>query len=49
MLQDVLAGRRTEIGAINGQVVAAARETGVAVPHVETLLALVRLIDAQLD
>ncbi|WP_175700026.1 ketopantoate reductase family protein [Burkholderia ambifaria] len=49
MLQDVLAGRRTEIGAINGQVVAAARETGVAVPHVETLLALIRLIDAQLD
>ncbi|MGS0893691.1 ketopantoate reductase family protein [Burkholderia stagnalis] len=49
MLQDVLAGRRTEIDAISGKVVAAARETGVAVPHVETLLALVRLIDARLD
>ncbi|KVZ40232.1 ketopantoate reductase family protein [Burkholderia ubonensis] len=47
MLQDVLAGRRTEIGAINGAVVAAAREAGVAVPHTETLLGLVRLIDAR--
>jgi 2-dehydropantoate 2-reductase len=49
MLQDVLAGRRTEIDAINGQVVAAARETGVAVPHADTLLALIRLIDARRD
>ncbi|MGU7772210.1 ketopantoate reductase family protein [Burkholderia sp. MR1-5-21] len=47
MLQDVLAGRRTEIDAINGAVVAAARETGIAVPHTETLLGLVRLIDAR--
>ncbi|MCA8083978.1 ketopantoate reductase family protein [Burkholderia cenocepacia] len=47
MLQDVLAGRRTEIDAISGKVVAAAREAGVAVPHAETLLALVRLIDAR--
>ncbi|BAX58572.1 ketopantoate reductase family protein [Burkholderia stabilis] len=49
MLQDVLAGRRTEIDAISGKVVAAARETGVAVPHTETLLALVRLIDARVN
>ncbi|WP_269509472.1 ketopantoate reductase family protein [Burkholderia sp. IMCC1007] len=49
MLQDVLAGRRTEIDAISGRVVAAARETGVAVPHTDALLALVRLIDARLD
>ncbi|WGS41259.1 2-dehydropantoate 2-reductase [Burkholderia sp. JSH-S8] len=47
MLQDVLAGRRTEIESINGAVVAAARETGVAVPHTDTLLGLVRLIDAR--
>ncbi|AYZ66129.1 2-dehydropantoate 2-reductase [Burkholderia multivorans] len=47
MLQDVLAGRCTEIDAINGAVVAAAREAGVAVPHTETLLGLVRLIDAR--
>lgn len=49
MLQDVLAGRRTEIDAISGKVVAAARETGIAVPHTDTLLALVRLIDARRD
>jgi 2-dehydropantoate 2-reductase len=48
MLQDVLAGRRTEIDAINGAVVAAARETGCAVPHTETMLGLVRLIDARM-
>ena len=32
MLQDVEAGRRTEIDVINGAVVAAADEVGVAVP-----------------
>ncbi|NBF04027.1 2-dehydropantoate 2-reductase [Pseudomonas sp. Fl5BN2] len=47
MLQDVLAGRPTEIGAINGEVVARAREVGVAVPHTETLLGLLRLIEAR--
>ncbi|EJO53338.1 2-dehydropantoate 2-reductase [Burkholderia multivorans] len=47
MLQDVLAGRRTEIDAISGKVVAAAREVGLAVPHTETMLSLVRVIDAQ--
>ncbi|MBU9629543.1 2-dehydropantoate 2-reductase [Burkholderia multivorans] len=47
MLQDVLAGRRTEIDAIGGKVVAAAREVGLAVPHTETMLSLVRVIDAQ--
>ena len=33
MLQDVEAGRRTEIDVINGAVVRAADERGVAVPH----------------
>ncbi|KVZ24504.1 2-dehydropantoate 2-reductase [Burkholderia multivorans] len=47
MLQDVLAGRRTEIEAISGKVVAAAHEVGLAVPHTETMLSLVRVIDAQ--
>jgi len=46
MLQDVLAGRRTEIEAINGAVVEAANAAGLAVPYTETLLRLVRLIDA---
>ncbi|OXH82729.1 hypothetical protein CA830_36685, partial [Burkholderia multivorans] len=38
---------RTEIDAISGKVVAAAREVGLAVPHTETMLSLVRVIDAQ--
>ncbi|MCZ2497490.1 2-dehydropantoate 2-reductase [Xylophilus sp. Kf1] len=45
MLQDVLAGRPTEVDALNGAVVDRARRHGLAVPHVETLLALVRLVE----
>ena len=45
MLQDVLAGRRTEIEGINGAVVAAAKEVNVPVIRTETLLALVRLVE----
>lgn len=48
MLQDVLAGRPTEIGSINGEVLARARRTGLAVPHCEMLLGLVRLIEARM-
>jgi 2-dehydropantoate 2-reductase len=47
MLQDVLAGRKTEIEAINGAVVEAARFRAIAVPHTQTLLHLVRLLDAK--
>lgn len=47
MLQDVLAGRPTEIGSINGEVVARASRLGIAVPHTETLLGLLRLIEAR--
>lgn len=47
MLQDVLAGRKTEIEAINGAIAAAAREAGTAAPTVECLLQLVRLVDAR--
>ncbi|WP_346777925.1 2-dehydropantoate 2-reductase [Paraburkholderia sp. Ac-20340] len=46
MLQDVLAGRKTEIEAINGAVVEAARAVPMAVPCTQTLLQLVRLVDA---
>ena len=47
MLQDVLAGRPTEIETINGEVVARARAAGVPVPHTALLLGLVRLIQAR--
>lgn len=47
MLQDVLAGRPTEIEAINAEVVARARRYGVPVPNTEMLLGLVRLIESR--
>lgn len=42
MLQDVEAGRRTEIDVINGAVVRAADEVGVAVPVNRTLMQLIK-------
>ena len=48
MLQDVKAGRRTEVDAINGAIVEAARAAGVAVPVLETLWRLVKLEEAKL-
>jgi 2-dehydropantoate 2-reductase len=42
MLQDFEAGRRTEIDVINGAVVRAAKETGVAVPLNRAFVALVK-------
>ncbi len=45
MLQDILAGRVTEIEAINGAVVTEAALLGQRVPATETLLKLVRLRD----
>lgn len=46
MLQDVLAGARTESAAILGQVHLFAREAGVAAPRIEVLLALLEGLDA---
>lgn len=48
MLQDVLAGRKTEVEAINGAVVAAAERSGIPVPCTRTLLRLVRLLEARI-
>jgi 2-dehydropantoate 2-reductase len=42
MLQDILAGRSTEIDSINGAVVEEAAKAGVTAPVVQTLLRLVR-------
>jgi 2-dehydropantoate 2-reductase len=42
MLQDVEAGRRTEIDVINGAVVRAAGEHGVDTPLNRTLVAMVK-------
>lgn len=48
MLQDVKAGRRTEVDAINGAIVQAAQAKGVAAPVAETLWRLVKLEEAKL-
>jgi 2-dehydropantoate 2-reductase len=45
MLQDLLAGRRTEVEAINGAIVRAAEAAGLAAPINRTLLQLVRLAE----
>jgi 2-dehydropantoate 2-reductase len=47
MLQDLRAGRRTEIDAITGAVVALAERHGVAVPVSRSVLALVRFLEAR--
>ena len=49
MLQDVKAGRRTEVDAIAGAIVRAARQAGVACPVIETLWRLVKLEEAKLS
>lgn len=48
MLQDVKAGRRTEIDAINGAIVEAAKRAGVEAPVTETLYRMVKLEEAKL-
>lgn len=49
MAQDLAHGRRTEIGAINGQIIAFARQRGIAVPYTEAVYDLVRILEANLS
>ena len=46
MLQDVEAGRRTEIDVINGAIVTAGQEVGVPTPRNETMVQLIRSQEA---
>ncbi|MEZ4732086.1 MAG: 2-dehydropantoate 2-reductase [Caldilineaceae bacterium] len=46
MLQDVEAGRRTEIDVINGAVVAAGQQTGIATPHNQTVVWMMKALEA---
>jgi 2-dehydropantoate 2-reductase len=48
MLQDIKAGRRTEIDAISGAIAEAAKRKGVATPVTETMWRLVKLEEAKL-
>ena len=48
MLQDIKAGRRTEVDSINGSIVEAAHKAGIEVPITETLWRLVKLEEAKL-
>ena len=48
MLQDIKAGRRTEVDAINGAIVEAAAAAGVTTPVTATLWRLVKLAEARI-
>lgn len=45
MLQDMIAGRQTEVDALNGAVVAAAKTVNVSAPINETLWRMVKLAE----
>ncbi len=47
MLQDAEAGRRTEIDVINGAIVAAGKRTGIATPHNQAMVNLVKGLEAK--
>ena len=49
MLQDVLAGRRTEIDALNGGIAAEGRRLGVPTPLHDCMVALVKALDSRVD
>ena len=45
MLQDIRAGRRTEVDAMNGAVVRYGRESGIATPTNEILTLLIKALE----
>jgi 2-dehydropantoate 2-reductase len=47
MLQDITAGKRTEIDALNGAVVRLADERGIVVPHNRAVCNLIRFIESR--
>ena len=49
MLQDHLAGRRSEIDAINGMVAPLAAEVGLSAPKNETVSQIVRMLESRFD
>jgi 2-dehydropantoate 2-reductase len=46
MLQDIEAGKPTELEAIAGAVIELGEKLGVAVPHMKTVYACVKLLEA---
>lgn len=48
MLQDIQAKRRTEIDVINGAIVAAGKECGIPTPYSDTMVALIKALEATL-
>jgi 2-dehydropantoate 2-reductase len=46
MLQDIMAGKRTEIEALNGAVIRQADASGVAVPHNRSVYNLVKFVES---
>ena len=47
MLQDVEAGRRTEIDVINGAIVDAGLRAGIATPHNQAMVWMIKSLEAK--
>jgi 2-dehydropantoate 2-reductase len=47
MLQDVRSGKRTEIDALNGAVVALGQQHGVAIPHNLTITRMIQFMETK--
>ena len=47
MLQDIAAGKRTEIDALNGAIIRLADEQGVPVPHNRSVYNLIKFVESK--